>query len=212
MSADFKVWEKACVEALAQQGGDVAHDLEHVRRVVRNAQALAAAEQARLEVVLPAAWLHDCVTVPKDSPRRAQASRLAAEQAVAWLHAWGYPAALLPEIAHAIEAHSFSAGVTARTIEARVVQDADRLEAIGAVGLARCLMLSGVMGRPLYAPDDPFCETRSPDDGAAAVDHFHTKLLKLEGTMQTESGRREARQRTDYLRGFLAQLRHETGR
>jgi len=182
-----------------------------VRRVVRNAEALAAAEGAQPGVVRPAAWLHDCVTVPKDSPLRAQASRLAAEQAVGWLRECGYPAEFLPEIAHAIEAHSFSAGIVPRTVEARVVQDADRLDALGAVGLARCLMLSGAMGRPLYAADDPFCEKRPPDDGVSAVDHFHTKLLRLESTMQTESGRREARQRTEYLRGFLAQLRREIG-
>lgn len=211
MSVDFVALEHNCIGVLARQGGDVAHDLEHIRRVVRNAETLAAAEAARLEVVWPAAWLHDCVTVPKDSPLRAQASRLAAEQAVGWLREWGYPAEFLPEIAHAIEAHSFSAGITPRSIEAKVVQDADRLEAIGAIGLARCLMLSGAMNRPLYAVDDPFCEKRKPDDGVSAVDHFHTKLLRLEGTMQTESGRREARQRTEYLRGFLAQLRREIG-
>jgi uncharacterized protein len=196
---------------LAQQGGDAAHDLAHVRRVVVNACRLAAAESARPEVVVPAAWLHDCVTVPKDSPQRATASRLAAAQALAWLREWDYPSADLPDIAHAIEAHSFSAGIVPRTIEAKVVQDADRLEAIGALGLARCLMLSGEMGRPLYAEEDPFCQQRPPDDGAAAVDHFYTKLLKLEATMQTASGRREARLRTEYLQGFLAQLKHELG-
>jgi len=209
MTADFLALEEHCVGVLSRQAADAAHDLEHVRRVVQNARALAAAEQARLEIVLPAAWLHDCVTVPKDSPLRAQASRLAAEQAVAWLKSWDYPGIFLPAIAHAIEAHSFSAGVPAGTIEAKVVQDADRLEAIGAVGLARCLMLSGAMRRPLYATVDPFCISRPPDDGVSAVDHFHTKLLKLEHTMQTASGRREAHQRTDYLRGFLAQLRRE---
>lgn len=209
MSADFDELEKRCAVALVAQSGDAAHDLAHVRRVVMNARRLAAAESARLEVVVPAAWLHDCVTVPKDSPQRALASRLAAAQAVAWLREWNYPSAYVPDIAHAIEAHSFSAGVEPRTIEAKVVQDADRLEAIGAVGLARCLMLSGEMGRPLYAQEDPFCALRPPDDRAAAVDHFYTKLLKLEGTMQTASGRREARQRTEYLHGFLAQLKHE---
>jgi uncharacterized protein len=211
MSVDFAELEQRCVQALAAEPGDAAHDLEHVRRVVRNARQLAAVEGARLEVVLPAAWLHDCVTVSKDSPDRSRASRLAAEQAVTWLRAWGWPEALLPEIAHAIQAHSFSAGVPPRTVEARVVQDADRLEALGAVGLARCLLLSGAMGRPLYAPEDPFCEHRAPDDRAAAVDHFFAKLLKLEDTMQTAGGRREARQRTEYLRGFLAQLRREIG-
>ena len=208
---DFAELERRCRDKLAAAGGDAAHDLEHVRRVVRNARALAATEGAKLEVVLPAAWLHDCVSVPKDSPGRAQASRLAAARAADWLRDWGWPETTLPEIAHAIEAHSFSAGLTPRTLEAKVVQDADRLDALGATGLARCLMLGGAMGRPLYVADDPFGERRAPDDRVACVDHFLTKLLKLEGTMQTAAGRAEARQRTAYLQGFLAELRRELG-
>ena len=206
---DFAELEERSTRALAASGGDVAHDLEHVRRVVGNARALAAAEKARAEIVLPAAWLHDCVSVPKDSPQRASASRLAAAQAVAWLREWGWPEKWLPEIAHAIEAHSFSADLAPRTIEARVVQDADRLDALGATGLARCLMLGGALGRPLYAAADPFCENRLPDDRVSAVDHFYTKLLKLEGLMQTASGRREARRRTEFLQTFLAGLKRE---
>jgi uncharacterized protein len=211
MPIDFAELERRCVEKLVLRPGDVAHDLEHVRRVVRNARELAKAEGARLEVILPAAWLHDCVTVPKDSPQRAEASRLAAVQATAWLRDWGWPQALLPEIAHAVEAHSFSAGIPPHSIEAKVVQDADRLDALGAVGLARCLMLGGAMSRPLYVPADPFCERRPPDDQASCVDHFYTKLLKLEGTMQTASGRKEAGRRTEVLRGFLEELRREVG-
>jgi uncharacterized protein len=211
MPMDFAGLERRSVEKLATQGGDVAHDLAHVRRVVANARALAAAEKARTEIVLPAAWLHDCVTVPKDSPQRAAASRLAAAQAVSWLREWGWPEKWLPEITHAIEAHSFSADVAPRTIEAKVVQDADRLEALGAVGLARCLMLGGAMQRPLCAPEDPFCEKRAPDDRVSAVDHFYAKLLKLEGLMQTGSGRREARGRTEFLQKFLAELKREIG-
>jgi uncharacterized protein len=211
MSADLAELEQQCERVLSRQAGDAAHDLEHVRRVVRNARALAAAEDARLEVVVPAAWLHDCVTVPKDSPLRTQASRLAAAQAVQWLREWNYAETLRPEIAHAIEAHSFSAGLAPRTPEAKVVQDADRLEAVGAVGLARCLMLGGAMGRPLYAAEDPFCARRAPDDRAATVDHFYTKLLQLEGTMQTATGRREARARTEFLERFLAELKREIG-
>lgn len=157
---DFGELERRCVEKLTASGGDVAHDREHVRRVVANARALAGAEQARLEIVLPAALLHDCVTVPKDSPQRATPSRLASVQAVAWLREWGWAEALLPKIAYAIEAHSFTANHAPRTIEAQVVQDADRLEALGAVGLARCLMLGGAMQRPLYDAEDPFCAHR----------------------------------------------------
>ncbi|HEY4246851.1 MAG TPA: HD domain-containing protein [Lacunisphaera sp.] len=209
MGMDFSDWEQRCFEVLSTQGGDVAHDLGHVSRVVKNARRLAGTERARLDVVLPAAWLHDCVVVPKDSPRRKEASQEAATQAVHWLRDWGYAKELLPDIAHAIEAHSFSAAIQPRTIEAKVVQDADRLEAIGAVGLARCLMLSGAMGRPLFVENDPFCENRVADDHISAVDHFFTKLIKIEMRMQTESGRTEARQRTKFLQSFLDELRRE---
>jgi uncharacterized protein len=203
--------ERYCVAALADQGGDVAHELTHVRRVVRNARELAATEGARREIVLPAAWLHDCVTVAKDSPQRPLASRLAAVQAGQWLAQWGYDGDEVAAIAHAIEAHSFSAGIAPRTIEARVVQDADRLEALGAVGVARCFLLGGALGRPLLAAADPFCATRAPDDAVACVDHFFSKLLHLEATMQTAAGRAEARRRTDFLRHFLAELQREVG-
>jgi uncharacterized protein len=209
MAKDFSDLERRCLEVLLKQNGDVAHDLGHVRRVVGNARQLAIREGARLSVVLPAAWLHDCVVVPKDSPRRKQASQDAAKQAAQWLQDWGYAEELLPDIAHAIEAHSFSAAIQPRTIEAKVVQDADRLEAIGAVGLARCLMLSGAMGHSLYVESDPFCENRVADDRLSAVDHFFTKLMKIETLMQTESGRTEARQRTKFLQSFLDELRRE---
>ncbi|MBC7449384.1 MAG: HD domain-containing protein [Hymenobacteraceae bacterium] len=116
--------------------GDVAHDAEHIRRVVTNARQLAASTGADERVVVPAAWLHDCVSVAKDSPQRTQASRLAAT-AADFLRASGYPATYIPAIEHAIEAHSFSAGIAPRTLEARVVQDADRLDTLGAVGIAR---------------------------------------------------------------------------
>jgi uncharacterized protein len=191
--------------------GDAAHDLLHVRRVVASARRLAAAEGARLEIVLPAAWLHDCVVIPKDSPRRAAASTLAAEAVGDFLAASGYPAALLPAIAHAIAAHSFSAGIAPETIEAKVVQDADRLDALGAIGLARCLMLGGETHRPLYHAGEPFPTTRPPDDRAYTIDHFYTKLLTLAGTMQTASARAEAERRTAFLRTFLDQLATEIG-
>lgn len=188
---------------------DPGHGVVHLKRVVATALQLAKEEGARLEVVLPAAWLHDCVNVPKDSPDRPRASRLAAEQAVRFLRDAGYAAEFLDGIAHAIEAHSYSAGVAPRTVEARVVQDADRLDALGAIGLARCIAVGAALGRPLYQPEDPFCERRAPDDRGASVDHFYVKLLKLAGTMQTAAGRREAERRTAFLEAFLRQLRSE---
>jgi uncharacterized protein len=131
------------------------------------------------------------------------------DEAVRFLAGIGYPEQLLGEIHHAIEAHSFSAAVRPRSLEARIVQDADRLEALGAIGIARCLLTGGNMGTPLYDPDDPFCDARDPDDRKYTLDHFYTKLFKLPGTMQTRAGRAEANRRVDYMRDFLAELAGE---
>ena len=188
---------------------DAAHDLHHTRRVVRNAVQLTAEEEADPQVTLPAAWLHDCVAVAKDSPHRAKGSLLAAEAATTFLAEMRYPEAKLPEVFHAIEAHSFSAGIPPRTVEARVVQDADRLDSLGAIGIARCLLVGGHLGRPLLAMNDPFCVERQPDDGRYTIDHFYAKLLKLPATMQTAAGRAEAERRADYMRDYLDRLRDE---
>ncbi len=203
-------WEPRIVRFISEQpGGDPGHGLVHLKRVVGTAVALAAAENAHMDVVLPAAWLHDCVHVAKDSPDRKRASRLAAAHASEFLERAGYPADCLPGIHHAIEAHSYSAGIPPVTVEAKIVQDADRLDALGAIGIARCIAVGAALGRSLYEPDDPFCERRLPSDSGASVDHFYSKLLKLAGTMQTPAGRKEAERRTEFLRAFIAQLRLE---
>lgn len=188
---------------------DPAHDPGHIRRVVQNALQLAADENADLNVVLPAAWLHDYVIVLKDSPQRSQASRIAAETAVSHLRAIHYPPQYLDAIAHAIEAHSFSAGIPPHTVEAKVVQDADRLDALGAVGMARTFMVGGALGRTLYHAADPFCREREPDDRVSTLDHFYTKLFTLAATMQTAAGRAEAERRTAFMQTFLVQLEKE---
>jgi uncharacterized protein len=188
---------------------DVAHDAHHVERVVRNARRIGEREGAHMAVVLPAAWLHDIVAVRKDSPDRARASTLAAAEAARFLQGIGYPTALVAEIAHAIEAHSFSAGIEPRTLEAEVVQDADRLEALGAIGIARCFATTGAMARPLYCPDDPFGVARALDDRTYALDHFELKLFRVAETLRTASGRAEGQQRAAFLRAYVAQLRLE---
>ena len=209
LTTDLDALARRCEQHIATLPTDAAHDPGHVRRVVHTALRLAEGEGARLDVVLPAAWLHDCVVVPKDSPDRPRASRLAAAEAVRLLGAWGFGALPLDAIAHAVEAHSFSAGIVPRTVEAMVVQDADRLDALGAIGLARCLALGGAMGRPLMHPDDPFADRREPDDRTWSIDHLPVKLLRLETTMRTGAGRAEAARRTAFLRAFLAQLATE---
>lgn len=203
--------EKCRAYLARAMSGDPAHDLSHVSRVVQNTLGLTATEGGNPAVTIPAAWLHDCVTVAKDSPLRKQASSLAAEEAVRFLQSIDYPAELLPEISHAIAAHSFSANIPAESLEARIVQDADRLEAIGAIGIARCFLTGGSMGTPLYEPSDPFAHGRELDDKRFTLDHFYCKLMGLADTMQTQAGRDEAIRRTDYMRQFLQRLAEEIG-
>ena len=188
---------------------DPAHDISHIKRVVQNTIRLTEAENGNAAVTVPAAWLHDCVSVTKDSPLRKQASKLAAQEAIRFLESVNYPTGLLAEIYHAIEAHSFSANIETETLEARIVQDADRLEAVGAIGITRCFLTGGSMGTPLYEPADPFARNRDPDDRQFTLDHFYCKLLGLAETMKTEAGRAEAVKRTNYMRGFLQQLDSE---
>ena len=212
MSASVWDMHRASIEGFAHETGqraDAAHDMAHLARVVASAERLAREEGAVLDVVMPAAWLHDCVHVPVTAPDRPRASVMAGDAAVAQLAAIGYPAALHDAIHHAIAAHSFSAKIPPVTVEAKVVQDADRLDAIGAIGVARCLMLGGQLGRVLYDPSDPFAERREANDLVSSIDHFYTKLLTLAGTMQTESGRREAARRTAFMHTYLQQLRSE---
>lgn len=121
----------------------------------------------------------------------------------------GYPNQYLQEINHAIVAHSFSANVNPATLEAKIVQDADRLDAIGAVGIARCFQVSTSLGRSLYSTIDPFCSNREPDDGTYTIDHFYSKLLKLADTMQTNSAREEAVKRAKFMQCYLEQLARE---
>jgi uncharacterized protein len=201
-----------CLDYLSDvMAADPAHDLSHVQRVVQNTLRLTETEGGNAAITVPAAWLHDCVSVAKDSPLRKQASKLAAEEAARFLRSVDYPSDLLEPIYHAIEAHSFSANIETNTLEARIVQDADRLEAVGAIGITRCFLTGGSLGTPLYDPADPFAENREPNDRLYTLDHFYCKLLGLTETMKTEAGKTEAIKRTEYMRNFLKQLGSEIG-
>jgi uncharacterized protein len=209
---DWCEWEEQFAQFLEDETGqDPAHDRGHVRRVVANAKELAAKEGARLDIVIPAAWLHDCVIIPKNSEQRQRASVLSAARAATFLDESDFPAESIAAITHAIAAHSFSAGIEAETLEAKVVQDADRLDAIGAIGIARCFAVGGALGLQFYDLDEPFPMARQADDGEYVLDHFYSKLFKLVDQMGTESGRLEAERRTAIMRHFLVQLGDEIG-
>jgi uncharacterized protein len=212
---DLAAW-RARFAALAAEaaaeapGNDGAHDASHLDRVWRSAEALLAHHpEADALVVMAASYLHDLVNLPKDDPARSQASRRSAALARERLPQLGFPAHRLDAVAHAIEAHSFSAAIPATTIEARIVQDADRLDALGAIGLARMFYVAGRMGRALAHPSDPLAEAREPDDRAWTLDHIVVKLARLPEMMQTEAGRDMANARLGRLLVFRKEFAQE---
>ncbi|STT07263.1 metal-dependent phosphohydrolase [Klebsiella michiganensis] len=107
------------------------------------------------------------------------------------------------------EAHSFSAAIAPQSEEAKIVQDADRLEALGAIGLARVFAVSGALNNSLFDARDPFADRRELDDKTYALDHFQCKLLRLPKTMQTEKGRAMAVHNARFLVQFMAKLSAE---
>ena len=187
---------------------DAAHDIGHFRRVWRNAQNIMLGEAANQLVVLTACYFHDLINLPKNHKDRHKASQLSAVQTATLLAQDfpQFPTALMPGVQHAIEAHSFSANITPRTIEAKIVQDADRLEALGPIGLARVFYIAGRLDSKLFDAEDPLAENRALDDSKYALDHFQLKLLKLPDSMQTKTGKQLADQSADYLRTFMYDL------
>lgn len=188
---------------------DPAHDLAHFLRVVSTAKKLCLAEKASWEVVVPAAWLHDYVNFPKDDHRCAEASRYSAAAAIEYLASAGYAEDYFPRIQNAIEAHSFSAQIDCASLESRIVQDADRLDALGAIGIARLFCVSGLLRSTFYNLDEPFAKTRKLDDRAFAIDHFFVKLFKISETLKTDAGRAEGEKRVAFMKDYLKQLMEE---
>ncbi len=188
---------------------DGAHDLSHIVRVWRNAKLIQREEGGDLEALAAAVLLHDCVQVAKDSPLRSKASLLAAKEARVRLEALAWEPSRIDTVACAIESHSFSAGVAPTSIEGCILQDADRLDAIGLCGIARCFYTAGRLGSSLYDLADPEAKARPLDDTRNALDHFPKKLLTLEGSFKTRKGQELAQERHQRLHEFYRAMLSE---
>ena len=197
---------RARVAPLFSPGGmapyDPCHDVHHVERVARNAALLARAEGADAEVCVAAAWLHDLDRAGAKDPL---------EAARAHLDAVGASKEFAERVLEAVERHkdkSFApGGVRPRSLEAAVLSDADKLEAIGAIGIARAFSFGGLKGRALWdgAPTDVPDVYVSGKYGTT-VQHFYDKLLRIQGDLVTGTGKKLGAQRTEFLRAFLDQF------
>jgi uncharacterized protein len=209
---DLATAARAELARLWADASDSAHDMGHIDRVWANCRLMLVDEPGLdADALQMAAVFHDAVNLPKDAPNRAQAAALSAEAASRWLFGQGWAQERIALVTHAIEAHSFSAGVAPRTPEARVLQDADRLEALGAIGLARMFAVAGALGRGLWHDTDPMAQARPLDDRAYALDHLEVKLARIAETMQTPTGRALAAERLEWMFSFRSRLLREIG-
>jgi len=213
MDFDAKTIAETTLEEIKAmyEASDPAHDFSHIMRVYNNAQEIGKAEGADMQVLLYAALLHDVGAESRLSEASAESDALRLGIADEFLEKKGLPEDIRNKVLYAIDVHRFSKGIVPATKEAKILQDADRLDAMGAVGIARVFMTGGAMGRKFYSPEDPFCKTRAPDDKMWNLDHFFRKILKLESGMHTETARRVASRRTTVLKRYLGDLQKEIG-
>lgn len=191
---------------------DGGHDFAHLARVLTNAQRIGREELAQVdwEVIAAAVTFHDAINLPKNSPERHLASTKSAEFALGVLSGF-IPEQRLALVEEAIRTHSHSSGFEPSCIEAKIVTDADRLESLGAFGIARTFYVGGCMGGSILHQADPFARQRELDDRHFSLDHFFTKLLTLQDKMTTQTGRQLAAQRHQFVEQFVAQIASELG-
>jgi uncharacterized protein len=189
---------------------DLAHGWEHVQRVYWLALHIAQQEGADRFIVGVGALLHDLGRLTHDEIRHH--ADLSVIHARELLTRHQVPPDKQEAILHAIDAHSFSKGLQPRTLEARIVRDADRLDSLGAIGILRWAITGTQRGTPetrSYHPDDPFAERHPLDDRRYMLDHFYSKLLKLSDTMSTQTGRKLAERRMRFMRTYLDEFKDE---
>ena len=184
---------------------DPAHDFEHVMRVYRNAERICKSENGNKKLILSAVLLHDIIKIKNQKDSALKSAKLSEKI----LKENYFLDDEITIISDAIGEHSFSKGKIPSTIEGKILQDADRLDAIGAIGLARVFSFSGSNNRPFYDPKDPFSKNRSTNDNKWALDHFYEKLLTLERKMNTKTGKTIAKKRTKFIKIFLKEIKNE---
>ena len=189
---------------------DPSHDFLHASRVLLMAEKIAIIENADMDIIIPAALFHDVKNFPKDHPKRALSSYESAKFTSKILKKIdSFPEDKIASVVEAIECCSFSKGIMPSLLEAKILQDADGLEATGAISIMRTFSSSGSMQRQFYEPKDPFIFKRDHDDSVYALDLFFSRLLQVEKRMHTKIAKKIARRRTVFLEKFLKELEME---
>jgi uncharacterized protein len=186
------------------------HDWYHIERVWKMASKLAAKEQAKSYIVELAALLHDLI-----DDKLVSSKDEAVREVEYWLEGAGVSSSDSERIMDIIQTISFKGGNGRKltTLEAQIVQDADRLDAIGAIGIARCFTYAGSKGDVIFNPElsvrESMTEKEYREGPSSAVHHFYEKLLKLKDLMNTETAKQIAEERHAFMEDFLIQFFNE---
>ena len=188
------------------EGEASGHDYFHTYRVFKNAEMLLnKLPEANSEIVLLGAILHD-VDDDKISPETHENK----DNARKFLEENNYPQDKIDFICKIIGDVSFSEKIKPESLEGKIVQDADRLDAIGAIGIARTFAYGGNKGRPIYNPDIKpnlsITKKEYKQSNSPTINHFYEKLLLLEGLMNTDIAKELARKRTRFMENYLKQF------
>lgn len=195
--------------ALLQDSDAACHDITHALRVRDLCAYIGRAEGGDMEVLEASALLHDIGRTAEMKKSGADHAAVSAELAPAILGKSGFPAEKIAAVVYAIENHRYSSNIIPDSLEARILQDADRLDISGAVGIAMTFCYSGARSRMMYHPSDPLALGREPNGGEYAIDHILSKLMTLPEHMHTATARHLAEQRNTFLKAFVEQFVHE---
>jgi len=200
MSWDMKnLVELIKSKAWRHYASDPGHDWLHAERVYRMCMKIMEKEGGDPEALTAAALLHD-VGMRYELEQGIDHSEKSAEIAGEILSRIGFPSGKISIVLEAIRVHRFRKNVRGVSIESKILQDADRLDAMGAIGVARTFSYGGRMGIPMYS---------SSRGTGSTVDHFYEKLLKLKNSLNTETARRIAEERHAFMEAFLSRFLKE---
>lgn len=187
---------------------DPSHDFNHVLRVLNLAKLIGRQEKADLDILVPAAIFHDIIVYRKDDPKSKCETDESAKFAEYILkNIKLYPQHKIKSVAECIKQCSFSKGIKATTLESKILQDADRLEATGAISIMRTFSSGGQMNRHFYNPENPFGKNNTTKE--TNLDLFFNRLLVVEKQMHTSIAKNIAEKRTYFVNHFLEQLEME---
>lgn len=185
------------------------HDYWHALRVYKSACHLAKIENAEMKIVAGASLLHDVVDSKLEEDKRAEGYKKIDK----WLRALNYSDIEKEKVLYIIDHMSYKGGTNNHiklSLEGQIVQDADRLDALGAIGIARTFAFGGAKGRDIYNPDEPPKEFDEYEVfkkyKGTSVNHFYEKLLKLKALMNTPAGKKLAESRHAYMESFLEEF------